>query len=261
MARMDDSKDLLYIFINAHDQNVISLGISFQTFYHSLQNPPTNLLLLKHGQMETEFHMQTQLPYVTEDHMENWSESDIAKIGPFCWVDFEDVFNLDTINGQELAELLYLAHLKKHLSLPFYQTLNNRFAYLTENDGWLNKIYYKNWSDFYQVLSGALSKKLSESKVDKSFISFWRKKTYPPIEPSVLKELSRLLMEGVVFSFHSLKQARGLLEIPFYVVGDFYDMYEMMDVFKEKVREVPAGVLSFDKKQKKWEIQFSKVFV
>ena len=261
MARMDDSKDILYIFVNAHDHNVISSGINFPTFYHSLKKPPNNMLLLKHKQLDSEFHMQIQLPYVTEEHVQSWTEHDFPKMGEFCWVDFDDIINLDMLSGQDLAELLYLSHLKKHLNLPFFQTLNNRYAYLTENDGWLNKIYYRYWPDFYNVLSGALSKKLSESKADKPLIGFWRKKTYPSIAVSALQHLNKVLTEGVVFSFHSVRQGRGSIEIPFWVVGDFYDVYEMMEVFYQKSKEPPAGILAFDKKQKVWEIQFSKVSV
>ena len=116
--------------------------------------------------------------YITQDQLGRLAKDGVQKYREFCWVDFEDVFSLDTIEGRELAELLYLGHMKRHLSLPFFQNLNNRFAYLTEDDGWYNKIYYRNWSDFYNSLGGIFASKLNDIRLDKSFVRFRKRKTF-----------------------------------------------------------------------------------
>lgn len=256
MFRGEELKDIIYLFVNSVDKNVTSYGISFQQFIQSMDNPPANLLLLKHRYEEGEVHFDTQFPYATGEQVMNLAREDLHKDREFCWVDFEDVFNLDALEGQELAELLYLAHLKKHLSLPFYNTLNNRFAYLTDNDGWKNKTYYKNWTDFYQILSHVLADKLSELKLDKSLLSFWKKKEYPPIDLSVIRQLNTMLTEGVAICFSSSRQSRGQINLPIWIVGDYYDMDDMLESFQRISSSSPHAYLSYDKKQKTWSINF-----
>ncbi|MCM3478772.1 hypothetical protein [Caldibacillus thermoamylovorans] len=259
MARNGDFKDLIYILVNTRDHYVISNGITFPGFIQSLKKPLANLLLLKHKYDDTEFHLDTQLDYILKDQVEQLIRKGVHKFGEFCWVDFDDVFSLDTIEGEELAELLYLGHMKKHLSLPFFQKLNNRFAYLTEDDGWLNKTYYRYWTDFYDCLGGILASRLSEAKYDKSIIGFRKKKVYPPIERNVLHQLNSVLTEGLVFSFQHFSQERGQIEIPFWVVGDYYDMDEMMEKYLAVSTAVaPHGSIVFDRKQKEWQVNLNK---
>lgn len=258
VARNDDFKDLIYILVNTRDHYVISNGITFQEFTKSLQEPLANLLLLKHHYEETEFHLHTQLDYILKEQVDSFIKKGVHRSGEFCWVDFEDAFSLDTIEGKELAELLYLGHMKKHLSLPFFQKLNNRFAYLTEDDGWYNKIYFRYWNDFYDSLGGILAAKLGDVKLDRSFIGFRKKKSFPHVNRNVLHQLNSMLTEGLVFSFYHFNQARGQIEIPFWVVGDFSDMDEMVDAFLETAEKEAHGYLIFDRKVKEWQLIFNK---
>lgn len=254
LVRNDDAKSILYILVNTRDHNVISYGMTFREFVHSLQKPLTNLLLLNSRIEDSEFHFHTRLNYVLNEQLPQLLKKDLHKDGSFCWIDFEDVFSLDTIEGQELAELLYLGHMNKHLSPPFFQNLNNRFAYLSENDGRLNKIYYRHWSDFYETLGGLLALKLSDVRIEKTFMSFRKKKIFPPVSSRVLHQLNVLLTEGIIFSFSHFSQSRTDLKIPFWVIGDYSDMDEMMDAFREASTSEPKGYLIMDKKQKEWSL-------
>lgn len=252
MARKNHRLDLVYILVNSRDHYVLSSGIGFQEFVDCLNEPLNNLLLLKHRYENAEFHYLTQMNYVSKENVDDLLKSDTHNNGHFCWVDFDDVFSLDTLEGQELAELLYLGHIKKHLTLPFYQELNNQFAYLTEQDGLLNRTYYKNWNDFYAVLGGVLVKKLSDVRSERSWFNFQKRKSYPRVPKTILHQLSMVLTEGVAFSFNHAKIERSSVEIPFWLVGDFYDMDDMTESFLQEVEKSPTGRLVFDKKQKDW---------
>jgi len=258
VARNEDLKQIIYIFVNAHDQNVISHGISFQEFFQSLENPPSNLLLLNKDSELAEIHPDTQLAYLTQDKLDQFLKSALYKMEKFSWIDFEETYNLDTIEGRELAELLYLGHLNKHLELPFYKKLNNRFVYLTSMEGYFNKIYYRNPKDFYYMLGEVLSKRISEMKLERGLFNFKKRKPYPPINQTILKKLEPVLAEGVAFSFHSLKQSRAEVNIPFWIVGDYFDMEDMMEGFSDKSSSKPDGRIIFDKKLKDWSIQFAE---
>ena len=256
MAR-DPQFDMLYILVSSHDHYVVTHGIRFQDFLQSLAVPLENLLLLKHAYTGGEFHYHTKLDYVTKDQIAELAKKHVDEFGDFCWIDFEDVFNLDTLDGPELAELLYLGHMKHHLSPPFFQKLNNRYVYLTESDGWYNKTYFRNWSDFYDILGTVLADRATEIKMDRWFAGFRKKKVYPRVDRSILHQLSPYMTEGIVLSFSAVNQLKGQLSIPFWVVGDFVDMEEMREHFQQQLDSPPAGRLFFDKKIRDWGIAFT----
>ncbi|WP_062350832.1 hypothetical protein [Bacillus kwashiorkori] len=247
-------KDLVYVLVNAHEHHVISHGISFADFMHALPNQLVNLLLLKHQFHDSEFHTRTQFSYVTEEQVAQLTEDDVRKYGQFCWIDFEDLFNIDSLEPREIAELLYLAHMKKHFATPFYQKLNNRFVYLSEADGWHNKIYYRNLNDFFHILGNVIPKKLEQMKMEKSFLNLRKKKTYPQIEASTFRPIRSMLSSGVVFSFQNIRPQRNLVEIPFWPIGDFYNMDAMLEVYHEKKMNAPVGSIILDKKQREWSV-------
>ena len=252
MARNHHLNNLVYIVVNSRDRYVLSSGYHFADFVHCLQEPLNNLLLLKHQYKNPAFHYVTQMDYVPKEQLNDLLQSEAYKSGHFCWVDFEDIFNLDTIEGQELAELLYLGHIKRHLTPPFYQELNNNFAYLTEQDGVLNRTYYKNWNDFYAVLGGVLVKKLAAVRTERSWLPFQKKKSYPRVPETILHQLSTVLTEGVVFSFTEAKIERNAAEIPFWVIGDFDEVDDMVESFYKEAKKSATGRLVFDKRQKEW---------
>ncbi len=260
MARNNHLHNFVYIVVNSRDRYVLSSGYDFADFTHCLQEPLNNLLLLKHHYQNPAFHYVTQMDYIPKESVNDLLQSETYKTGHFCWVDFEDIFNLDTLEGQELAELLFLGHTKRHLTPPFYQELNNQFAYLTDQDGVLNRTYYKNWNDFYTILGGVLVKKLAEVRPERSWLPFQKKKSYPRVPATILHQLSTVLTEGVVFSFSMAKIERSTAEIPFWVVGDFYDIDDVVETFQQEVAKQATGRLVFDKKQREWNAILTNSF-
>ncbi|REJ27458.1 MAG: hypothetical protein C6P37_11610 [Caldibacillus debilis] len=256
MPQSNERNDLIYILVNAKDQYIISSGIDFKGFMESLDKKPSYLLLLKHKFGESEYHLHTQLDYVTQDQIRRLEEEDIKNYGDFCWIDFDDLFTMDSIEEEELAELLYLGHRKRHLSPPFYQKLNNRFVYLTEMDGWMNKIYFRSWQDFYQMFGNVISRKLSALKIERSFLPFRKKNIFPPVDREVIHQLTNVFSEGGVFSLGLFHSTRQRIEIPFWTLGDFYNMDEMMEQYDVRREEEPSGVLVFDKKTRQWTVNF-----
>src|SRR5690606_13912669 len=107
------------------------------------------------------FHMNTKFDYVNQENIKQLITDNVYDYGDFCWLDFDDEEKLDLLSNEEIAELLFLGHMKNHLRAPFYGKLSNRFAYLADEDGLLNKTYYKSWVDFYHVLGTSIALKLN----------------------------------------------------------------------------------------------------
>ncbi|SFB24242.1 MULTISPECIES: hypothetical protein [unclassified Bacillus (in: firmicutes)] len=250
-----DMRDLIYVHLNQTDQSVMSYGIEFQEFYSAFSDSLNHLLLLKHRFDDGDFNMHTLLEYVPRDRIDKLASDNVYGYGNFCWIDFAEVEGLNELTGQETAELLYLGHLKQHLKIPFYNQLNNRFAYLAHDDGWFNKTYYRSMKDFYDLLSMVIALKLSHLKYEKSLFGIRKKRTYPAVNKELLLSLTPLLKEGICFSIRDAETQRAKVEIPIWIMGDFDNMDDMYDEYEQISRTNCYAKLVFDKKTKEWKLQ------
>ncbi len=247
-------RDLVYIHLNESSQYVISYGIEFSEFARSLPRPLNDLLLLKHRFDDGEFNRHTLLEYVPREKIGKLLNDNIYSYGAFCWVDFEEVEGLNELTGQEIAELLFLGHRKQHLKMPFYQKLGNRYVYLSHDDGWFTKNYYRHLNDFYRMMSNVISLKLAELKIEKTLLGVRKKRVYPPVNIEIILALSKFMREGAVLSLKNIVQNRLRIELPLWVMGDFDSMDDMFDEFKHVSRVKCDAKLIFDKRTREWSL-------
>lgn len=251
------SHDLLYVHLNESKQYVLSYGIEFADFYHSFSDLINQVLLLKHHFDDGDFNMHTLLEYVPKEKITNLVKDDVYGYGDFCWIDFEEEEGLDELTGQELAELLYLGHKKDHLNAPFYPKLRNRFVYLAHDDGWWNKIYYRQMKDFYRLFGDTLVRKMMGSKLEKNVLGFKKKRAYAPIPIDLLLNMKTMMKEGILISIQAAIQTRTSIEIPIWVLGDFNNMDDMYEEYEKMVRGKHDGKLVHDKKTNEWKMYLS----
>ncbi|KHD84243.1 hypothetical protein [Heyndrickxia ginsengihumi] len=248
------NRGLIYVHTNEVNHYVLSYGIEFREFYHAFPKL-TNLLLLRHQFDSGMFNLHTLFEYVDEETVDRLVEDDVYRYGDFCWIDFEDEEGLDLLEGYEIAELLYLSHIKHHLRMPFYRKLNNRFVYLAQDDGWFNKTYYRSMDDFYKMLGDVISLRINEIKGDKSLLFARRKKkNLPPVPVEVLTPFITSMKEGMLISLDNSLQTRAQIEIPVWIIGDFHDMDEMYEEYLSIVDRPVDGKLIFDHRSREWKV-------
>jgi hypothetical protein len=247
-------RDLVYVHLNENGQYVISYGVEFAEFAQALPRSLNHLLLLKHMYEDGEYNRHTMLEYVTRDRIGKLAQDNIYGYGDFCWIDFEEIDGLDELSGMEIAELLYIGHLKQHLKVPFYNKLGNRYVYLSRDDGWFNKTYFRHMNDFYRMLGEVIPVKLSEMKLEKTLIGLRKKRSYPPINLDIILSLTKFMREGAVFSLRNALQSRTRIEIPIWVIGDFDNMDDMFDEFEQMKREKFDAKLVFEKRTREWSL-------
>jgi hypothetical protein len=219
---------------------------------NSVPFKPANLLLLKHKFDDGYFNMHTLLHYASAEIIPQLVDDDVFRYGDFCWVDFSDEEDLDEMEGQSLAELLYLSHAKSPLRPPFYRILGNQYAYLAQEDGYFNKTYYKHWEHFYGMLGDVLSSKINPKR-ERSLFGKWRSKAIPPVPNEVLQPYSYFMREGVVFSLEKAALDRQRAVIPIWVTGDFRDMDEMLEEYEVRSKRAPEGRLVLDRRNSEWQ--------
>ncbi|RFU60659.1 hypothetical protein [Peribacillus glennii] len=250
----NEAKNILYIHLHDSERFVVSSGMNFREFAYSLQLPLSNLLLLKHKFEDAEFNMNTLLEYVNQENVVKLLRENVHDYGDFCWIDFEEESGMDELDGNELAELLYLGHCKNHLRPPFYRKLNNEFVYLAQDDSWFNKIYYRSLSNYFKLMGQLVPLKIGSLRAERTWLGIRKRSEYPPIPAEIFQRLGRLMAEGMVFSFHEVHQSRNRLEIPAWIVGDYLNMDDMAEGYNQIKHEKPHALIVFHRKTKEWSL-------
>lgn len=154
-------KKQIYLFVRPEERLVVCSGITFAEFYGFI-SPPINTLLLISGNgheilSETEFIRGFDLISSEKQMSELCKPQALRNVGDFCFIDLQEKSQLEHLTEQNLAELLYMAHFFCSLNTPFFETIHNRFAYLSHDDGWYSKIYCQNPYDFIDVVLGVMN--------------------------------------------------------------------------------------------------------
>ncbi|PJN91441.1 hypothetical protein [Bacillus sp. mrc49] len=247
------SDDILYMHMQASQRFVLFNGLNFREFSYSLPLALDSILLLKHQFDGGEYNLNVLLESASSQSIAKLLKENVRSYGDFCWVDFEEEEGLNELEGRELAELLYLGHTKTHLQPPFFPKLNNQLAYLAQDDGWFNKVYFRSLSTFYMMLGSLIPLKLELLKVERTWLGVRKKKELTAIPLEVISALIPILAEGIVFSFRDVKYSRAKIEIPVWAVGDYLNMDEMHEDFSDRNAGAPDVFITFSRKEKIWD--------
>ncbi|MBO9129549.1 oxalate:formate antiporter [Bacillus sp. 165] len=254
----DQIKEIIYINGDRRNNCFLTSGITFQEFANNIPSPLQNVLLLKHDFDWTDLNYHTLLEYVEEDNMNKLAAADVAQYGEFCWIDFEDVNDLDELEPTEIAELLYLAHKKEPIGKPFFPLLKNRYVYLSHEDGWYNKIYYRRSMDFAALLSKVIPYKLGMGN-KKRIPLFQKSKIYPAVTMESIEKLLPYIEDGLLIDLNEKLDSRKGVEIPVYVIGTFENTDEIIENLGEhKGNASDKGWLVYDKKEQDWSFVVEK---
>lgn len=251
MKNHTGNRDIIYIHVNYPDHYAISAGIEFKEFIEATPDI-SNMLLLRHQFDDGNYNLHTLFDFVDHETIPKLAKDDVFSYGDFCWIDFESEEALNLLEGQEIAELLYLSHFKNHLRLPFYRKLDNQFAYLAHEDGAFNKTYYRSFEDFYRVLGTSIMNKISD-KTEKTMFGRRRRKEFSNVPVEILYPFIENMKEGMVISLERAKYSRSQIEIPIWVIGDYYYMDEMQEEYSAIGNRPVDGKIVYDRKLKEWK--------
>ena len=84
-----ESRDIVYMHVQASERFVITSGMSFREFASSLEKPLNHVLLLKHDYDDTEFNLNVSLDYVTNENVAKLVKADVRSFGNFSRIIFK----------------------------------------------------------------------------------------------------------------------------------------------------------------------------
>jgi hypothetical protein len=238
-------RDVFYINAFPESNEVIYYGMQLNEFIKYAPVELNQLLLLSAEYYGTGFQSKTKFEIVEKDEMSEFLKEDIYGYGDFCWVDFNHRENVENLEPFEIAELLYLGHMFQPINKPFFDKIQNRYAYLAHDDGWFCRLYCRQYSDFQEVITNKILGMVSTNK---------RKKIYP-FSIGVKEKLMSMAEDGLLIDFSNILKFNNTIEIPIYCIGKFLDMDDMYnDLYRHINRSKYYAKLVH--KNKKWEIDF-----
>lgn len=250
----NDIRDVVYVHLDKESGRVLSYGIDFYEFVQSIPSQLENLLLLKHRFDDGDFNLHTRLAYVPAKRIPKLLQDDLYSYGNFCWIDFLEVESLNQLTNDEIAELLYIGHMKQPLRQSYFNKLANNYIYLANGDGWFNKTYYREVDDFFTMLGGVVTEKMKALKIEKTILGLGKKRSYPVIKKDTFYFLEEQISKGMVISLEKAAQSRSKIEVPIWTVGDYIHMDHMNEAYEMKAKGTPNAKLVFDRKARTWSI-------
>jgi len=188
-------------------------GITFRDFIKCTPIAIENILLLEMTYITGKHHNKFEL-FEGKHEIDKIALENIYNYGDFCFVDYKSPSLLKHLTENHIAELLYLKHMFKPLESPFFDVLQNNFAYLSHDDGWYCKIYCKE----SEILSMLLVNKIRNMaqgnfQADES-----------TIPSNFIKHICELSTKGLILEVEYLSPRLDSAEIRVYEVGEYKNM-------------------------------------
>lgn len=148
----------IYMYYDNSKNSLVISGVSHIRILHHLLNKLSNILVINGVTLNEsfsgfdkntfcEYSLQNDINYLTTDL--NTPFSNIALI------DFDSLESLDKLSKLDVAKILYLGKFSEPIDSPFFNALNNNFAFLSLDDGTYNKLFCQN-SDCIKSLINSL---------------------------------------------------------------------------------------------------------
>lgn len=224
----------IYAKVTPKNHEIVYSGIEFIEFIKFLSPPIENLILIKGDYWGNKQDHNFEL-LEGQEQIEKLSEENIYNFGDFCFVDYLKSGDTAGLSDQQIAELLYIAHIGKPLDSPFFTSLQNRFVYLAHDDGWYCKLFCRRLDNFITVLCGKITNDMG-----------W------PVPDFIQSQLLQLATQGILIDLEELHNKKGRFDLKIYTVGEHVDMDYILNNF-QKLKETATKVSTLSCSEKQWD--------
>lgn len=215
---MRKKRNKVYVNVNDKNHEIIYTGISFCEFMKYLPQKVTNILLLKADYISDKNVNNFEL-IEGKQNLKIFSEEDIYNYGDFSFVDYSESECIKLITDNQIAELLFLSHMCRPLATPFYESLNNRFVYLSHDDDYFCKLYCRDVYDFLGVLNGKII----------NMIRVFTKIKISNIDKGILDILYDFSKNGLLLDFEDMVIKDTEIIIDIFTVGKYKNIDEVLN--------------------------------
>lgn len=155
-------KDILYVLSDFDKREFICAGITFYDFIRYIKPRIENIMLIKGDYIGDKCNRYRFELIENYENILKLSKENICRYGDFSFIDFSESNITDKLTPTEISSLLYISHMFEPLDKVFYEILENKFLYLSHDDGFFCKIYCRNVEYFSSVLYGKIKNSISD---------------------------------------------------------------------------------------------------
>jgi len=211
-------RTILYVKMYPENNQIIYSGIIFAEFVEFLPKGIENLIIISGDCSTAVLGTRDERCFTLlegREQLQRLAMEDIYSFGDFCFVDYASPDDLCTLSEGQITELLYMGHMYKPLENPFFDQIQNRFAYISHDDGFFCKLYCREFNDFFSIL---LSKIAFHAKIPEV------------VDSKKLKdELFQLAISGILIDLDDMYQRDKCSIVRVYTVGEHLDMDNILN--------------------------------
>jgi len=233
------NKWFTYIKICEKENYIQTSGLTFNEFYNGIDEKPQNILILKGYPKNATFNKKISLEYISSEFVKDFTDTNVYRYGDFCWFDFDNVEQINSLSNAQLAELLFFSHMTKPLDSYQISGLNNKYAYNSHDDDWFVRVYMKDTKSYLSVIEYKILRELKG-----------RKKYIAPLTDTILKQIYDFAKGGAVIDF----EESYLTGVHIYKIGAFNDIDSIHRTLDKRRENLGGLCLYYDTKLKKWNI-------
>jgi hypothetical protein len=167
-------RDYIYIWNDPTKQCIVASGIEFRDISERVGLDGGVILLCHYAGWTPSYanhDEQSRFDYVPCSNITKLAEENVGMWGDFIWADYVGSV-MPAIPGQEIAELMYFAHIGEPLGRIALPTLGNRLLCYIHDDGWYLRLFYSSWSDI-EALIGPLCPQVNPKDLQSGSTAHW----------------------------------------------------------------------------------------
>lgn len=221
---MKNATTKIYANLSPEKNEAVFSGIKFTDFIECTPVSIENILLLSSSDIGEKYCHNFKI-FEGMDDIAKLKLKNIYRYGNFNFVDYANTALVSSLTKEQIAELLYLTHMYEPLKSPFFDILQNNYAYLSHDDGWYCKLYCKEWQTATLILRNKLLKCIQQTFSD----------NVHSLPDGLVEKITELSTRGLLIQLDAetqkgkSTQENKFATIKLYEVGEYEEMDKLFN--------------------------------
>lgn len=137
---------MIYIKINPLKHEYICMGITASDVYRALN---TDIVLIKSDYLGDECINNFEI--IRSENIDKYLSE--YRFGDLCFIDCNNIESVREVTDNEIAQMLFIGHMKRPMNSPFINKLGNSIVYMGHDDDYFCKLYCVSCDVFLDILN------------------------------------------------------------------------------------------------------------
>ncbi|WP_429970521.1 hypothetical protein ACQW5G_05830 [Fructilactobacillus sp. Tb1] len=246
--------NLIYLKVSPVDHFSVTWGISAGDYINGISKVPQNIIMINDDvDNSNSFNVHSKFPTITgqsqvRDYVIRGHKTGVLP----KWMDYQTKDGLDSLSDDEIADLLYLAHMDvPRRRNPFSVKLDNEFVYLGGTNGF-NRFYFRNFTELDHILELSIKRHLRHQRNNKRI--FARPIQMKDIDQDILSDLLHFSVQGMIIAFELGKETQRQFKMPLFKVDKSQTKVVWGSEGQLLSNAEQVGTLTYNTLSNKWSI-------